>query len=162
MKRGKPMCRSAKETKEKHGKRPLAKKYKKKSLKQTFSNKDGTHKESSIEKKVRLFLDSAGIFYVQEKYLTWNNHSRAFDFYITDGSNYTFVVECHGDYFHYNEESGDMVPKHQQKSWRNDVLKKQICKELGIPLLTFFEHTIKDEFDVVKKTILDRIKKATR
>jgi len=132
-----------------------------KTLKQ-YRNPDGTQKETSIERRIRVLLDSMGLYYVQEKKLTWKNKNRYFDFFVTDGLNYSFLIENDGDYWHATEYTeGIMKYKDltavQKKNLRNDKFKTNMAKELGIPLLRFTESEIKNNINYCKECILQMI-----
>jgi len=123
-----------------------------------YKNEDGTQKESKIEKKVRLFLEQEGYPYIQEYGITYKNRYKSYDFYISDGVNYTFLVEVHGDYwhaydYHQGTESHSKLSKIQKKNLRNDKLKEKIAKEKGLPLLVIWETDIKRNFRKIKKEL---------
>lgn len=128
-----------------------------------YKNHNGGQKENHIEKKFRIFLEENGIYFIQEypiKHTLKNTKKelyKVYDFYITDGVTYSFLVELDGDYFHaknYQEGTTNRLTYIQKKNLRNDKKKDRIAKEIGIPLIRFFESDIKYRFDDVKETIL--------
>ena len=126
-----------------------------------YKNEDGTQKENSIERRVRVLLDSMGVYYEQEKRLTWKGKVKYFDFYITDGLN-SFVIECHGTYWHALEWHEGLkkkmeLTKLQRKNLRNDKFKAQMVQALGIPLLCLWEDEIKTNIESVKTKILEML-----
>jgi very-short-patch-repair endonuclease len=130
---------------------------------QQYKNADGTQKENSIERRVRVLLDSMGLYYIQEKIFIYKGRAKKFDFYVTDGINYTFCIECDGDYYHASAyQEGDQkysdLTKIQRKNLRNDKFKNNMLKELGIPLLRFKEKDIKNNIDLVKEQIEKQVK----
>jgi G:T-mismatch repair DNA endonuclease (very short patch repair protein) len=131
-----------------------------------FYDDDGVKKETSIEKKVRVWLEKEGIPFQQEKFLKTNRGKwYCYDFYITDGVNYTFMIETDGGFFHGQEyyegkKSLDQLYKTQRKNYYNDKRKNKLASDLGIPLLRFWEKDIKFAFEEkVAKLILEEIKK---
>ncbi len=115
----------------------------------------GKHKESDIEKILRIWLQESGIPFVQEKFVNYKGKWKSYDFLITDGLNYTFLLEADGDYWH--DPNGKS--KLQKKNVRNDKLKNKIAKEMGIPLLRFPETEIKNAFKSVAEKILKEIER---
>lgn len=124
----------------------------------SYENSDGTRKESSIECKIRLHLEKQNIPFVQEKYINHNGKWKSYDFLISDGLNYTFFVECDGDFWH--DPNG--THKIQKKNIRNDKLKDKIAKHIGIPLLRFSESEIKFQFESIIKKIQEEIDRQTK
>lgn len=133
-----------------------------------FYDENGIKKETSIERKVRTFLEKNGIPFEQEKFLK-NSKGRwkCFDFYVSDGVNYSFLIECDGDFFHGHEffegtKTLSGLKKTQRKNYYNDKRKNKLAEELGIPLLRFWEKDIKFAFNKnVGKKILAEIKRQT-
>jgi len=117
-----------------------------------YRNKDGTRKESSIEKKVRKFLENNGIPHVPEyKIQLPGQKARYFDFYIELGADCKFIAETDGNFFHaYEYKEGDVpynkLRKVQKKNIQNDKRKNKIAKAAGIPILRFWESDIKNAF----------------
>ena len=127
-----------------------------------YINPDGTRRESSIEQKVRKFLDQRGIPYVQEFMLTHDGKSRFYDFLISDGVNYFLLTETDGDYFHavaYQEgkKQYSKLTRLQRKNLRNDKFKNELAAKMGFPLMRFTEHEIKNNFSAVVHRILQEI-----
>ena len=127
-----------------------------KTLKQ-YRNPDGTQKETGIERRMRVLLDSMGLYYIQEKAFSLNGKTRIFDFYVTTGT-MSFCIECDGDYWHATAyQEGDQkyseLSKLQKKNLRNDKLKNNMMHELGIPLLRFSETDIKRNIKYVEERI---------
>ena len=125
----------------------------------SYKNDDGSHKETSIEKKVRIYLEKENIFFTQEYPLYHKGNTRYYDFLITDGLNYKILAECDGEYFHCKDLPYDKMTKLQKKNVRNDTLKNKIAKEKGIPLLRFTEGEIKTKFLEVQNKIQAEIER---
>jgi len=124
----------------------------------SFKNDDGTQKENSIEKKIRLILDSLGLFYIQEKKFTWQGKNRYFDFYVTNGVS-GFCCEIMGTYWHSQKylegtQKYATLTKIQKKNLRNDKFKREMLQDLGIPLLCLWEDEIKRSIDETSKKII--------
>ena len=142
----------------------LSKKKKAKKILDSFENDDGTRRESSIEQTIRLMLDGMNLFYTQEfplkGKLSKNGQEiyRVYDFMVTDGSSYKFLIEVHGDYFHYYEhqvkdQGLSKGTKLQQKNVKNDLLKEKLAASKGIPLIIIWEQEIKTNLAKVKSKI---------
>lgn len=130
---------------------------------QKYKNADGTQKETSIEKVIRLYLDSIGVYYQQEYPVEYKGHHKYYDFYVTNGLT-GFWIEANGDYFHKNPNiqngrSNKKITKMQRKNMINDQLKMKIAKERGIPLLIFWEEEIKNKLEYVQTTIKEECKR---
>lgn len=149
-------------------KKQCANRKKRKAIKMMDSHVD--RHETLIEKKMRIFLESAGIYYVPqyaiECKIAGQRYFKTYDFFITGinryGVEFAILIECDGDYFHARkyqegEVSRSKLSKLQRKNLRNDSLKNNIAKRRGFPLLRFFERDIKWNFDMVKQTIFDTI-----
>jgi G:T-mismatch repair DNA endonuclease (very short patch repair protein) len=147
-------------------------KYLKKKKKAIKILKSYEGKETSIEKKIREFLDKEGIYYKQEYgvecYVKEKRHYKVYDFYISGtnekGNMFHFLVEADGDYWHGSAYLEGNTPyskltKIQKRNLRNDKLKTNIAKQIGLPLLRFKEKEIKFNFDKVQKDIKDLIEK---
>lgn len=124
----------------------------------SYINEDGTRKKTSIELKVEKVLDSLGVYYTAEKEFFWKGKKRIFDFFVTDGLNYSFLIEADGDYYHATEYKEGIVPKSkltklQKKNLRNDEFKNSMAQGLGIPLLRFTETEIKRSISTVREKI---------
>jgi len=131
----------------------------KKALKSYTNQETGERKESSIEQKVRLFLESANIPHQPEKFI---EHA-FYDFLVTDGLNYTFLIECDG-WWHGLDSNGEPLPSNKllkihKKNQRNDKRKDKIAQKLGIPLIRLKESDIKNNFQDIKKTIQNEIER---
>lgn len=135
-----------------------------------YKDENGCQKESSIEKKVRLFLEKNNIPFIQEYAIkhTLKNHKkelyRKYDFYVSDGLNYTFYLELDGSYFHAEAYHEGLIPKSklnkmQRKNILNDSKKNRIAEEKGVPLLRFWESTINKNFKEVERGIFAEIKR---
>jgi len=146
----------------------LSKKKKAKKILESFENPDGTRRESSIEQTIRLLLDSMNLFYTQEfpvkGQLTPNGpeYYKQYDFMVTDGSQYKFLIEVHGDYFHYlehqvNDKALSKGTKLQQKNVKNDHIKEKLAASKGLPLMIIWESEIKTNLGSVKNKIQDMI-----
>lgn len=135
----------------------------KKALKSYTNQETGERKESSIERKVRVFLESANIPHQPEKFIEYKGKWKAYDFLVTDGLNYTFLIECDG-WWHGLDSNGEPLPSNKllkihKKNQRNDKRKNKIAKQLGIPLLRLKESDIKNNFQVVKSAIQGEIER---
>lgn len=146
----------------------LSKKKKAKKILDSFENDDGTRRESSIEQTIRLLLDSMNLFYTQEFPLNGSitkngpEYYKKYDFMVTDGSTYKFLIEVHGDYFHYfehqmNDKGLSKGTKLQQKNVKNDHIKEKLAAAKGLPLLVVWENEIKTNLSKVKSKIEDMI-----
>lgn len=133
-----------------------------------YRDKDGNSIETSIEKKVRKFLEDNGLYFKAQygiRHKPKRNKKevyRVYDFLVTDGINYKFLIEVHGGWFHAQTFIEGKTKKSklsyiQKKNLRNDKLKEKIAKEKGIPLLIFWENQIKWDFKYVENKILKTI-----
>ena len=126
--------------------------------------------ETSIEKAIRIYLQDSGIFFVQEYpiKMTFRKIERykVYDFYVSgmtrNGNQFQFLAECDGFYFHSHKylEGNQAYSKlngMQKKNLKNDKLKNEMAKHLGLPLLRLKEKDIKYRFKDVKKEIWDMI-----
>ena len=147
-------------------------KYLKKKKKAIKVLKSYQNKETSIEKKIREFLENEGIFFKQEYgvecYVKEKRRYKVYDFYVSGtnakGSIYHFLIEADGDYWHGSaylegDKPYSKLTKIQKSNIRNDKLKTNIAKQIGLPLLRFKEKDIKFNFDKVKDDILNMINK---
>lgn len=124
--------------------------------------KTGKRKETDIERRVRVFLEDNCIPFTQEKFIKYDDKWKAFDFYITDGLNYAFLVECDGKIWHnQTAKKGTGLARIQSKNVKNDKLKNKIALDIGVPLLRFSEDEIKNAFNKVRESILQEIKRQT-
>jgi len=134
---------------------------KKKALKvlKSFTLPDGSRRESSIEKKIRIFLERENIPFIQEYPICRNNKLRYYDFLITNGQ-VSFAIEVHGKYWHCldyleGKKPYNKLTKTQKKNLRNDKFKTNMVKKLGIPLLILWEDDINYKFVKTTKKIID-------
>jgi len=132
----------------------------------SYVNENGTRKESSIESKIRIYLESNNIPFVPEKFIEYKGKFKAYDFLITDGLNYTFLVEADG-WWHGIGANGEPLPTNKllnihKKNQRNDKLKDKIAKHYGIPLIRITEHDINYNFQKVVDIIQEEISRQTR
>ncbi len=128
-----------------------------------FVNRDGSRKVTSIESRVASILDSAGLYYVPEKEMFWKGKRRIFDFWVTDGLNYSLLIECDGDYFHANAYKEGSVPRSkltrlQKRNVRNDEFKDRMAQAKGVPLLRLTESEIKRDGAGVRDKILAAVR----
>lgn len=128
----------------------------------SYKNADGTQKETSIEKKIRLLLDSMGLYYVQEKEFFFKGRKKVFDFYVTTGL-MSWALEIQGSYWHSQkylegEQKYNTLTGTQKKNLRNDKFKNLMMKELGIPLLYLWEDEINRNILGVKEKIINFLK----
>lgn len=127
-------------------------------------------KESSIEKKIREFLQEEGIFAIREwrinKKFNKIEYFKVYDFYVSGinekGRQFDFLIEADGGYWHGNDYLEGKIPyskltKIQKKNIKNDKLKNKLAKDAGLPLLRLKEKDIKYNFEEVKKQIYDLI-----
>lgn len=127
-------------------------------------------KETSIEKKVRIYLESLGIFFQTQYGMEYIHKKirlyRVYDFYISGvnekGSNYAFLIETDGDYFHCTDYlegnvKRDALTYTQKRNLKNDKIKNMIAHKKGIPLLRLKEKDIKWDFEKVKNEIYNMI-----
>ncbi len=146
----------------------VSKRKRAKKILDSFENDDGSRRESSIEQSVRLLLDSMNLFYTQEYplkgFISKNGieYYKVYDFMVTDGSTYKFLIEVHGDYFHYfehqvNNRNLSKGTKLQIKNVKNDKIKEQLAASKGIPLLIIWENEIKTNIEQVKLKIQNMI-----
>ena len=135
-------------------------KSRKKKAKKILKSYEG--KETSIERKIRLFLNNEGLYFKQE-YAIKHKFKKAkrelykvYDFYVygmtPEGKQYRFLIEVHGDYWHCKDYLEGKIEKNklhytQKKNLRNDKLKDRIAKDLGIPLIILWEKDIKWDFE---------------
>lgn len=144
-------------------------KKKKKAIKTLESYKG---KESSIEKKIREFLDREGVFYQQEYgiecYIKERRYYKVYDFYVSGTNNkgnmFHFLIEADGDYWHgtdylEGQKSYSKLTKIQKRNIKNDKLKTNIAEKIGLPLLRFKEKDIKYKFNKVEDEIIKLINK---
>lgn len=126
-----------------------------------YRNADGTKIETSIERKVREWLEKTEYHFTTEYRIKCNGRkARYYDFYINNGINF-LLIECDG-WFHGIDKQGNYIPeskltKIQKKNKQNDKVKDGIAKKLGIPLIRVKESDIKNNFEYVKRVITEEI-----
>ena len=123
-----------------------------------YRNKDGTKVETEPERLMKVILRNLGVSFTSEHPITHGKHYRVYDFYCYSMDEYCFMVETDGDYWHAKEFYTEDKPlsklhKVQKRNIRNDKLKNKIAKELGIPLLRFWESDIKKNPEMVAERI---------
>ena len=120
---------------------------------------EGRIKKTGIEKKVETFLIENFIKYKYSYILK----RRQYDFCLLD---YDIIIECDGDYWHANPKfwnvSGNEHDKKELYETQkikiiDDKIKTLIVKENNLSLLRFWEYDINNNFDFVKKSILEKI-----
>lgn len=142
----------------------IKKSYKAKKKKAIKTLKSYRGKETSIEKKVREYLDSIGIPYVQEYGVTHKTKTRKFEVYRVydfliegvnkEGKPFKAYLEINGKYWHCQDYlegkiSLTKLSKTQKSNLRNDKLKAKIAKEQGVPLYLLWEDDIKWNFNKI-------------
>jgi len=140
-----------------------------------YKTNTGKQQENSIEKKVRLYLETIGIYFIPEYGIQHKfkkakkTYYKVYDFYVVGNLNdlpFSFFIECDGTYYHSEDYyEGKKVYNEltyvQKKNVRNDKLKNKIAKDIGIPLLRLKEKDIKYNFDVIIEQIQNEIKRQT-
>lgn len=129
-----------------------------------YRNKDGTKVETKPERLIKEVLRELGISFQQEYGIKYEKYYRVYDFYCYVQDRYSLLIECDGCFFHAKEYYTEDKPlsklhKIQRKNIRNDKLKTKIAKELGIPLLRFWEDDIKNNPNKCKEQIQALIEK---
>lgn len=124
-----------------------------------------THKETSIEREIRLLLQSSNIPFLQE----FNLKNKYYDFlifdYISDDIQIPIgLIEVNGDYFHAREYIVEntkytKLTRVQKRNVQNDKKKRALAEDHKIPLLYIWEKEIKEDMKQVKKKLLNFIKK---
>jgi very-short-patch-repair endonuclease len=99
-------------------------------------------KDTSIEIKIKEFLDKLSIKYIQHKYILNINHSYQCDFFLKD---FNMVIECDGDYWHNypNYRGIDLIRTEElinqkykvMRLWERDI-KKLTLEEFKYQLMT--------------------------
>jgi very-short-patch-repair endonuclease len=125
---------------------------KKEAIKQLNNAMIQTKKPTKIEVAMKSFLDENEI--KNKKNYTINNF--LVDFYLTD---YNFVIECDGDYWHANPKffSNKTLTVPQLKNIERDKRKNEMLLNENIPFLRFWECDINKDFKSVKNKILTSI-----
>ena len=144
-----------KEIKKYSRKKTVSKKQKAIKTIKSFRNEDGTKKETDIEKIVRLILEELQLEYIQEHPISYFDikaekyHYKVYDFYVTDGLTYGFLIEVDSTYWHgleytEGEKKYKTLSKIQKKNIKNDKLKNRIAQEKAIPLLRIKDKDLKN------------------
>jgi len=103
---------------------------------------------TSIEKKVKEFLDTNRIKYEYQKSLDrWT-----FDFSIGN-----ILIECNGNYWHGNPKFYNKLNKMQEITIERDKQKSNYATSHGFNLLILWENDINNNFEIIKNTILNLI-----
>lgn len=102
-------------------------------------------KDTSIEIKIKEFLDKLSIKYIQHKYIMNINHSYQCDFFLKD---FNMVIECDGDYWHNypNYRDIDLIRTEElisqkykvMRLWERDI-KKLTLEEFKYHLISLAE-----------------------
>jgi G:T-mismatch repair DNA endonuclease (very short patch repair protein) len=110
-------------------------------------------KLTTIEIKVKSFLEQLGIDFIQNYYCG----GFVFDFFIKSKN---LVIECQGDYWHSNPRKySDLNINEIQKNNKNrDERKKEYIQNNNINGLFIWEYDIRYNFSEVKTTIENKIK----
>lgn len=120
-----------------------------------------THVETSIERAIRLLLNSCKIPYIQEFHLK----NKYYDFlifeYVSDDIQKPIgLIEVNGDYFHAREYIVEQTKKYtkltkvQKRNVQNDKRKRFIAEEHKMPLLYLWEKEINEDMKATKKKLL--------
>jgi len=105
---------------------------------------------SSIELKIKNFLDSYNINYITNDRSHINPYE--LDFYLPD---HNLAIECHGLYWHSEQR---LIQKNVNHPTRYHKIKHDLCKLNSIQLLQFYEDEIINRFEIVKNIILSKCK----
>ena len=108
--------------------------------------------KNKLEEKVAVFLEENGIDYYFQFFIN-NDSTHSYDFKIK-GKNLIFEID--GDYWH----GGPGCKLHffdVEKTKINDRLKTEIAQNRGYKLIRFWGSEIENNFDLVKKKILEEI-----
>lgn len=126
-------------------------------------------KETRIETIIRILLTGNDINFIQERIVPFLGSSKRYDFYCwkhdPDGNVlWEFFIEAHGTYFHAKDYIKGNISKKklnlmQRKNIKNDQIKINLAKRLNVPLLVFWEDTIKNRPLHVRNVILDKIER---
>lgn len=110
-------------------------------------------KRNKLELEGNRILDELNILY-EEQYLV--NNKISVDVFIPK---YNLIIEWWGDYWHGHPskiKNGE-PDKRQKKRMALDISQSQYLKKCGYTLLTFWEHEVYLEKDMVKKKVKDMI-----
>jgi very-short-patch-repair endonuclease len=113
-----------------------------------------TKKPTKIENKIEVFLKENNIFYIKNN--KFNNF--IFDFFLPD---FNLVIECDGDYWHVNPKfySNKKLTVAQEKNIERDIRKNKLLEKKQIQFVRFWEHDIKNNFEIVKTKIWEKLQK---
>lgn len=109
-----------------------------------------TFRKTSIERAIEHFLVEQSIPY---KY-SFIFEGAQFDFLLL-GTN--ILIECDGDFWHGNPKFYSSFYKVQKRIKARDIEKNQIAAANGYTLLRFWEDKIKNDFENVKKRIINAL-----
>lgn len=109
-------------------------------------------KDSSLEKKVKDFLDKNNIPYEENRRDLLSN-GKEIDIYLPESK---LGIECHGNYWH-----SELILKNfkgKKLTWlRNHMRDKFLIAETkGIYLLQFYQDEINNKFNIIKRMILNK------
>lgn len=135
-----------------------------------FNAKTGRfeNKETKIEVIIRHILMANDIRFIQEKIIPFLGSYKKYDFYCweedKDGNRlWEFFIEAHGTYFHAKEYVKKKVTRRhvnlmQKKNVKNDQIKINLAKKINVPLIVFWEDTIRNSPTYVRNILLRKIK----
>ncbi|MFJ5789217.1 DUF559 domain-containing protein [Lysinibacillus sp. NPDC093712] len=109
-----------------------------------------TYRKTSIERTIESFLLEESIPYKYSFILD----GAQFDFHIV-GTN--ILIECDGDFWHGNPKFYSTFYSVQKRIKARDIEKNQIAAANGFRLLRFWEDDIKNDFENVKKRIINAL-----
>nr|WP_106779844.1 DUF559 domain-containing protein [Lysinibacillus timonensis] len=112
-----------------------------------------TFRKTSIEKKVEMFLIKQNINYQYSFILS----GVQYDFYLPSGK---ILIVCDGDFWHANPKfypNETELYDVQKRITNKDNLKNQIAKDKGFTLLRFWEDDINNNFEFVRKSIINAL-----
>lgn len=117
--------------------------------------KSGKVKRSKLEYKFETLLELLEIRYNHSFYIP--SIKKIYDFYLPD---YNILIEIDGDFWHCNPiKYPEPTCKTQEKNIINDKFKNEWAEENGYKLLRFWENDINNNIKLIKKTLLENIKK---
>jgi very-short-patch-repair endonuclease len=113
-----------------------------------------TKKPTKIEDKIENFLKENEVKYIKNK----RYDLFIFDFYLLE---FNFVIECDGDYWHANPlfYNGKKLTDAQIKNIERDKRKNLLLESNLIDFVRFWEFDIKNNFEIIKKTIWEKLQK---
>lgn len=134
-----------------------------------FNTKTGKleNKETKIEKITREILKGMEVAFIQERIVPHLRSYKKYDFYCWEDDSegnrlWEFFIEVHGSYFHAKDYIKNKVSKKklslmQRKNVKNDNIKIMLAKKVGIPLIVFWEDTIRMRPTHVRNVLVRRI-----